>query len=426
MPSYTTVLEDTSPVLVYSTSWGAGHSAHDSSAELYTQSSFTITEVKGESMSFKFFGTSVWVFGAKRGNHGNYIVQINEDPYLQFNGQSAPDEFNQMLFNSTVDLGTHNLTISNDEESKFLDIDYVAFESNIGQNDEALIVNTYQDNHPSFAYSPPSSWKIPDAVGMFSGGSGHATTDSSAIATFTFQGGAIALYGPVGPNQASKYSVQVDDGNKSFFNATKQFYRPQQILFYAGNLGQGTHSLHLQLVSTASDTTGELAIDYANVYTAPSLGGSFIAGASAALTLPSSAVTSAAPTLPTSAVPSPNHNYITERRLVAGLAATSSLALLMTVICIWLLWRQRYGPLRLSRRHVEPFLDDDHNIRQPNSLPSPWVTNSPASGPDSATAMPQASGRGLLFQLRSAASSKSRPPPAYTILDGPGRTQPAF
>ncbi|KDR74994.1 hypothetical protein GALMADRAFT_69932 [Galerina marginata CBS 339.88] len=270
MPSFTTVLEDTSPMLRYAGSWRAGHSSDDKSAELYTQSSFTVTQVKGDSMSFNFHGTSVGVFGAKRGNHGNYIIQFDGNTFPQSNGQSTPDEFNQMLFNFTVDLDIHNLTISNNDDDKFLDIDYVTFQSNVGQDNETLIVNSYQDNHPSFAYSPPSSWKTPDAVGMFSGGSGHVATDPSASVTFTFQvRDAIVLYGPVGPNQTAKYSVQVDKGSASFFNADREFYRPQQILFYAGNLGPGNHSLYLQLVSTP----GELAIDYANVYTAPSLGG---------------------------------------------------------------------------------------------------------------------------------------------------------
>ncbi|KDR74996.1 hypothetical protein GALMADRAFT_211337 [Galerina marginata CBS 339.88] len=261
MPSFTTVLEDTSPMLLYAGSWRAGHSSDDKSAELYTQSSFTVTQVKGDSMSFNFYGTSVGVFGARRGNHGGYIVQFDGNPFQQFDGQSTSDEFNQALFTSTVDLGTHKFTISNNDDSRFLDIDYIVFLTDIGQDNETLIVNSYQDIHPAFTYTPPSSWTTPDAVGTFSGGSGHH---------IYIPRDAVALYGPVGPNQTASYSVQVDDGNASFFNATKEFYRPQQILFYAGNLGRGTHELHLRQVLTAA---GEFAIDYANVYTAPSLGG---------------------------------------------------------------------------------------------------------------------------------------------------------
>lgn len=80
------------------------------------------------------------------------------------------------------------------------------------------------------------------------------------------------MYGPVGPN-SSAYSVQVDNGSEALLNATKEFYRAQQILFYAGNLGKGQHTLRVQSGAAAS---GELAIDYANVYSAPSLGGRLV------------------------------------------------------------------------------------------------------------------------------------------------------
>ena len=55
----------------------------------------------------------------------------------------------------------------------------------------------------------------------------------------------------------------------SLLSAQKAFYRPQQLVFYAGNLSAGTHKVSVQ---TKSDV-GYLSIDYANVYTSLSLGG---------------------------------------------------------------------------------------------------------------------------------------------------------
>ena len=85
-----------------------------------------------------------------------------------------------------------------------------------------------------------------------------------------YLGDTIAIYGPVGPNSTQAFSVQIDEGPSSVFNANNKFYRSQQILFLIGELGRGSHTLRLMLPSPA---TGELAIDYANAYTAPSLGG---------------------------------------------------------------------------------------------------------------------------------------------------------
>jgi hypothetical protein len=307
-------------MLVYSANWRAGTSESDGSADQYTQSSFTLTQTAGDSMSFRFYGTSIGVFGAKRSNHGNYEVQIDGTSYPTFNGQSPAAEFNQSLFSSNMDLGLHNLTIIN-EGSTFIDVDYVTFGTNIGNDDEDLIVNTFQDTHPSFTYTPPSAWTTPAMVGTFQGGSGHATSQPSAKGTLTFQGDAIALYGPVGPNSTLAYSVQVDNGSPSLYSANKQFYRSQQMLFYAGNLGVGQHSLQIQLGSTAS---GEFAIDYANVYTTPSLGGSFL-GVS----------------------PASTSNHLPPGT-VAALAITTTLAILASLLCIYLFWRQRFELLHYS------------------------------------------------------------------------------
>lgn len=86
-------------------------------------------------------------------------------------------------------------------------------------------------------------------------------------------GDGIAVYGPVGPNQTSSYVVQIDGTQLSTFDAQKQFYRSQQIMFFASSLGGGSHTLTMRLGGSG---LGELAIDYVNVYTAPSLGGRFV------------------------------------------------------------------------------------------------------------------------------------------------------
>lgn len=82
----------------------------------------------------------------------------------------------------------------------------------------------------------------------------------------------MGLYGPVGPNGAAAFSVQVDGGTPMNSSANKQFYRPQQLLYYGGNLGSGVHTLKIQFGSS-SGSNQALAIDYAEVYTTHSLGG---------------------------------------------------------------------------------------------------------------------------------------------------------
>lgn len=53
------------------------------------------------------------------------------------------------------------------------------FQSSVGKDDESIIVNTFQDSHPAFSYSPSSSWGTPSNVATFSGGSGQYVTNIS-------------------------------------------------------------------------------------------------------------------------------------------------------------------------------------------------------------------------------------------------------
>jgi hypothetical protein len=87
-------------------------------------------------------------------------------------------------------------------------------------------------------------------------------------------GGAIALYGPVGPTCAP-YSVTLDGGTPSNYSATKPFYRPQQLLYHAGGLGKSEHTLIIQSEAW-SNSALYLAIDYAQIFSTSSLQGGYV------------------------------------------------------------------------------------------------------------------------------------------------------
>ncbi|KAJ3502521.1 hypothetical protein NLJ89_g8850 [Agrocybe chaxingu] len=187
MPSLTTTVKDTSPLLIYTGNWKPGNSVNDPLVNRYLESSFSFTQGIGESMTFQFYGSFVEVVGAKRRNHGDYTVKTDSQT-LTGNGFSDSEIFNATLFSQTLDLGQHTLVATNvgDNGGQFFDIDYVTFRSDVGEADEPLIVNTFQDSHPSFNFSPPSSWG--DQINVFPGTSGRATSDLSASAKFSFQG----------------------------------------------------------------------------------------------------------------------------------------------------------------------------------------------------------------------------------------------
>ncbi|KAJ7287562.1 hypothetical protein C8J57DRAFT_590483 [Mycena rebaudengoi] len=263
MPRFNTTIEDYSPLISFDTNWSAGTSL-DSKANLYSDSSFILTQADGASASFGFNGTRVSVFGSKRGNHGFYQVTVDGNVVSVVTGQVPdPGQFQVPLFSSALlNEGFHTVKLTN-QGSTFLDIDFITYESSIGGENEKLVVNTVQDTDPSFVYAPANSWgtNVP-SIGTYSGSSGHATATPGAFMTYTFKG--VSLYGPVGP-VGSPFSVSLDGGLPITYSANKQFYQPQVLLYTATNLGPGDHSIKMEY--QPSQPGQIFAIDYANVFT---------------------------------------------------------------------------------------------------------------------------------------------------------------
>lgn len=85
------------------------------------------TTIRDESMTFSFYGTQVEIFGALRGNHGRYSVDVDGVPTAngQTTGLSDTDIFKSRLaIAQGLALGEHKVEIKN-LDNLFLDVDYV-------------------------------------------------------------------------------------------------------------------------------------------------------------------------------------------------------------------------------------------------------------------------------------------------------------
>ncbi|KAF8160607.1 hypothetical protein B0H34DRAFT_838329 [Crassisporium funariophilum] len=333
MPTFTVEIEDTSPALVYTGNWRAGTSRDDNLADQYRESSFMVTQARGAKINFIFYGTAVGIYGARRSGHGDYHVEIDGSSFPTMNGNSDDPLFNSTMFYTELRNGIHTLNLVNDNND-FFDIDYVSFTTSAGASNEPLIVDTYQNSHSSFSYSPPASWVTPPMIGTFSGSSGQ---------------------------QCGLGEINIQ--------TRKQFYRAQQILFYAGNLGPGSHTLTLQL-GPGSSTDQVLAIDYVNVYTTPSLGGSSL-GTSNITNTPLSNPTAAIwpsqtpfTTLPSDQAALSSSSQRIPTSVLAALAITSTVAFL-ALVGFAFLFRRQYRELlglrpeprvyNLNPGHIEPY-----------------------------------------------------------------------
>ncbi|KAF9002272.1 hypothetical protein BDQ17DRAFT_1425934 [Cyathus striatus] len=280
MPVFTLKIEDYSPVLQYSAQWLTGGSAGggDAARVNYSSSSFTATNTQGSFMSFTYSGSGIQIYGAKRSNHGNYRVVVDNGTTYSYDsiGFSSNDTFQQSLFNySTLTENRHNVTITN-EEDLYLDIDFITLQSTIGNENEKLTTTNFDDGHPAFTYFPPSSWTTnPPNQSDYYDTSGHMTSDINAHVEFLFEvRDAVTLYGPVHPDGASYLAVL--DGRASFQPYTTNKITPQSqvIMYQAFHLGPGQHNLTISYAPSPLDASQNqpfFAIDYATVYTTASI-----------------------------------------------------------------------------------------------------------------------------------------------------------
>lgn len=90
---------------------------------------FTLTTTYGASATLTFNGTGIWIYGAKRENHGPYNTTLDGKTYTD-DGYYKGQLFQQTLFSAVELDGTkpHTVSITNsltDTERPYLDIDSV-------------------------------------------------------------------------------------------------------------------------------------------------------------------------------------------------------------------------------------------------------------------------------------------------------------
>lgn len=96
----------------------------------YDNGTWRFTTWLGAYASLSFNGTSVWVYGAKRNDSGEYRVEL-DGQNSTFDGFDDGGLFRQVLF-SAVDLDDtklHTLSITNqftDDARPYLDVDWVS------------------------------------------------------------------------------------------------------------------------------------------------------------------------------------------------------------------------------------------------------------------------------------------------------------
>ncbi|KAJ7889611.1 hypothetical protein B0H13DRAFT_1626706 [Mycena leptocephala] len=289
MPTTNYTIDDVSPMIQYAPAgaWSAGDKEKDPSGSKYSGGTFTLSNTKGSSASFSFTGTQVWIYGAKRENHGPYSVTIDKTT-TQYNGFSAKDNFTALFDSGSLASGQHTVVITNNEsdaKKAFLDIDHITWSTDSSAATQSIQLD---DNTSQFSYQPSNTWKtdLPSDLSGFQNDSGHVTQTRDASALLSFSGDTVALFGAVGPN-LGPYAIKIDGQSAGTFDATNQNYAAQTALYHGDGLGAGNHTL--EVINQGQG----LAIDFALVAAIPASSASPTVSASSSASASASSSASA-------------------------------------------------------------------------------------------------------------------------------------
>ncbi|KAF8598676.1 hypothetical protein BDV93DRAFT_609693 [Ceratobasidium sp. AG-I] len=264
MPSNSSV-DDYSPLIQYDGQWlDSFNLSGDPFTSHYKDSSFHSSKTNNSKATFEFKGIGVYIFGAKRGNHGYYQVAIDDEPAQQFDGfaptqPDGTDGVYQYPLYSKAGLkdGTHKVTLTNivNGDRPYVDIDFIIWtrKSDVSFNHE--IVGDLR-----FEYSGPATdWSTRNSD-QFQGKSAHTTTAYGAAAALSFDGSEIFLYGGIGPDHGT-FKIQLDDQPAIILNGTSPISHPNALLYTTSGLSDDTH----RLVITNNEEGKVMDVDYVDL-----------------------------------------------------------------------------------------------------------------------------------------------------------------
>ncbi|KAJ7038052.1 hypothetical protein C8F04DRAFT_1091194 [Mycena alexandri] len=124
-------IDNVAPLIQYTPvgAWVVGSKTADPLASFYSNNgTFSVSSSHGSSATFVFNGTQVFIFGAKRNNHGLYSITLDSVRTI-WNGYSATPIFSTLFTSDVLNQGLHTITLTNeaDPASPYLDLDFITW-----------------------------------------------------------------------------------------------------------------------------------------------------------------------------------------------------------------------------------------------------------------------------------------------------------
>ncbi|WWC94850.1 hypothetical protein V866_001701 [Kwoniella sp. B9012] len=274
------VIDDASPQISYYSSskedgWITNHSKgqkySDPNTDKYSQSTFHATFTDGDRMEFRFNGSRIQVFGAKRDNHATYGVELDGSNPIYTSGHNDNAQYQTVIF-SQDDLPTdteHVITMTNhpngiDSKSNqtlkwWLDIDHIVITQPI---EDEIYTSRIDDTSPSVTYDQ-DGWTTEGSGGpQYYNSTQHTSVIPSSTMTMNFNGTSVQLFGSVNDDHGN-YSISLDGVIEGMYSATNWEHVSGVSLFLASGLEDGPHTIQLTNLGKSNITT--IDFDYAVV-----------------------------------------------------------------------------------------------------------------------------------------------------------------
>ncbi|KAI0772211.1 hypothetical protein BC629DRAFT_745896 [Irpex lacteus] len=276
MYAWNTTVEDTSAILDFhpysdgsaSSGWAPyfediGFWSGQPGVDSFGKNSVHITELSGASVTFRFEGTAIYLYGTQ---NCSYSVTVDSQPASIPFQSSLPD--GMLFWQDNLSASTHTVSLTANPQTdsdQQLAFDKAVF-TNIGINatgiSPVLIDNQNLTNvHYTGEWKNQSFYNVPSD---FSPSPYFETSSSKDTVSISFTGGvAVAINGARDWGHWT-YNVTMDGAVSPIYNASTWWLMGDTVLFYQSNLDpQKTHTLELANLGTPGD---KLSLNYFTVY----------------------------------------------------------------------------------------------------------------------------------------------------------------
>lgn len=229
-------LQESDPDVAYSAGWVPGDALRPWSA-----GTSKVSVTQGAQASFAFTGTAVTWVGARGTQTGIARVYLDGSLVAEVDTYSLTEQIQAAVFTASgLADASHALTIE------------VTGLKNAASGSALIAVDGFdvtssgirhQETDPAITYGP--GWILSNYDKAYSEGSTAETVTAGAQATFTFTGTSVAWVGARGP-QTGIARVYLDGAFVSEIDTYFPTEGPQHILFRAGDLSAGSHTLMIE------------------------------------------------------------------------------------------------------------------------------------------------------------------------------------